>query len=111
MTIRARRDLAILPGRTGAGEYTRVRDLPRVVPLMDDELETPTLTCHVRLLALIRKALRHERSRGIGGHWTYDLGRHAALLAAYRAERSDVMQRLRRERGDGAHSMVALVGE
>ena len=30
--------------------------------------------------------LRAERQRGLNRHWSYDLGRHAALLRAYRAE-------------------------
>jgi hypothetical protein len=34
----------------------------------------------------LRRALRAERQRGIGGHWSYDLARHAQLLHAYRAE-------------------------
>jgi hypothetical protein len=41
---------------------------------------------HARLLAKLRRALRAERQRGLGGHWAYDLARHAQLLRAYRAE-------------------------
>lgn len=35
----------------------------------------------------IARALRAERARGRGGHWTYDLNRHIALAQAYTAER------------------------
>ena len=38
----------------------------------------------------LARALRSERSRGRGGHWTYDLNRHIALSQAYAAERRDL---------------------
>jgi hypothetical protein len=38
------------------------------------------------LIARLRRALRAERQRGVAGHWTYNLSRHADLLRAYRAE-------------------------
>jgi len=66
--------------------YDRVRDLPRLLPLWDWEIETLNEADHARLLARLRRALRAERQRGLGGHWTYDLARHAQLLRAYRAE-------------------------
>ena len=79
--------------------YQRGRDLPRLLPLMRSERETPTAEQHVRLIGLIRRALRRERCRGVAGHWTYDLARHAALLAAYRAERAAVCARIGAQRG------------
>jgi hypothetical protein len=39
-----------------------------------------------RIIARLRRALREERRRGIAGHWTYDLARHAALHRALQAE-------------------------
>jgi hypothetical protein len=42
-----------------------------------------------RILAKLRRALRAERRRGIAGHWTYDLARHAELLRVYRLEISN----------------------
>jgi hypothetical protein len=56
------------------------------LPLWDWELITPSEAEHARLLARLRRALRAERQRGLSGHWTYDLARHAQLLRAYRAE-------------------------
>jgi hypothetical protein len=41
----------------------------------------------------MRRALRIERQLGRGGHWAYDLARHAQLLRAYRAEVSLYMRR------------------
>src|SRR5262245_37367739 len=66
--------------------YVRARDLPRLLPLWPHELITTTKAEHARLLARLRRALRAERQRGLAGHWTYDLARHAQLVRAYRAE-------------------------
>ena len=66
--------------------YVRARDLPKLVPLWPAEYQNMTRAGHARLLARLRRALRAERQRGIGGHWSYDLARHAQLLRAYRAE-------------------------
>jgi len=66
--------------------YVRARDLPKLVPLWPSEINARGLGEHARLLAKLRRALRAERQRGISGHWTYDLARHAQLLRAYRAE-------------------------
>jgi hypothetical protein len=58
-------------------------------------MQMASLADHVRLPARMRRALRVERQRGIAGHWTYDLARHARLLRAYRAETTAYLQRLR----------------
>jgi hypothetical protein len=59
------------------------------------ELEDFSLSGRVRVVKILRRALRAERLRGINGHWTYDLARHSQLLAAYRAE-CEEMKRLER---------------
>lgn len=66
--------------------YLRSRDLPKLVPLWPEDLQTRNSSEHARLLAKLRRALRAERKRGLDGHWSYDLARHAQLLSAYRAE-------------------------
>jgi len=66
--------------------YCRTSDLPSLLPLWPHELEIDTAAKHEKLLAMLQKALRAERQRGIGGHWCYDLMRHSNLLMAYRAE-------------------------
>ncbi len=71
---------------TNTSGYLRNRDLPRILPLWPNEISTNTLSDHLGLLARLRRALRSERQRGLGGHWAYDLARHAQLLRAYRAE-------------------------
>ncbi|PPD27253.1 MAG: hypothetical protein CTY20_13140 [Hyphomicrobium sp.] len=39
-----------------------------------------------QFLGRLRRALRAERQRGIAGHWTYDLSRHAQLRDALDCE-------------------------
>jgi hypothetical protein len=76
-------------------DYVRARDLPKLVALWPRELQAASLAERARLLAKLRRALRAERQRGRGGHWTYDLARHAQLLRAYRAEAADYLQAVR----------------
>jgi hypothetical protein len=64
----------------------RVRDLGRLLPLGPEEIADESPRARRRVLALLRRALRAQRCRGLAGHWSYDLARHAQLLAAYRAE-------------------------
>lgn len=66
--------------------YDRSRDLPGLIALWPWEIDDASPEGRQRLLALLRRALRLERQRGIAGHWTYDLARHSRLLAAYRSE-------------------------
>lgn len=83
---------AAVPTRSPAGTpsssvaYQRDRDLPGLIPVWADEVRGGSCADDARLIGKLRRALRAERRRGLGGHWTYDLARHAALLAAYRAE-------------------------
>lgn len=65
---------------------TRERELMRLLPLWPHEVADASPSGRRRVLVLLRRALRAERKRGLGGHWTYDLSRHAQLLALYRAE-------------------------
>ena len=67
-------------------QYDRARDLPSLLALWPWELEEAGFDGQQRLVARLRRALRLERQRAIAGHWTYDLARHARLLAAYRSE-------------------------
>lgn len=57
-----------------------------VLPLWPHELSDMSAAGRRRRVALLRRALRIERQRGVAGHWTYDLARHWALLAWYREE-------------------------
>ncbi len=66
--------------------YNRIEQLPRLIGLWPHELENCSEDASVRIVALLRKALRSERQRGIGGHWTYDINRHLALREALREE-------------------------
>jgi hypothetical protein len=82
---------ASLPGRIRAvrpprPEYDRRTTLCRVLALWPHEIEDDGLAGRLGIVAKLRKALRAERRRGLAGHWTYDLARHAELLSAYKQE-------------------------
>ena len=64
--------------------------LSRLLPLWPHELEDQSLDARRLVVGRLRRALRAERRRGIGGHWTYDLARHVELLRLYRAEVADL---------------------
>lgn len=70
----------------GARAYSRARDLPHLIPLWPHEIGDETLDGTLAILSKLRSALRGERRRGRGGHWSYDLNRHLGLLSAYKAE-------------------------
>ncbi|MEJ2116480.1 MAG: hypothetical protein P8Y36_00700, partial [Alphaproteobacteria bacterium] len=59
--------------------YNRKEQLPRLIGLWPHEVEDYSEAASERIVALLQKALRSERQRGIGGHWTYDVNRHLAL--------------------------------
>jgi hypothetical protein len=64
---------------------------------MPAEIEDVSIQGRTRLVALLERALRAERRRGLAGHWTYDLARHIQLLEAYRTEMR-VLQAMTRQR-------------
>lgn len=64
----------------------RLRELQRLLPLWPAEIGDVSPAGRKRLIATLERALRAERRRGLSGHWSYDLGRHAALLRAWRRE-------------------------
>lgn len=72
--------------RQAGPSYLRERDLPRLVLLWPGEVLDLVRADPGVILARLRRAIRGERRRGLAGHWTYDLNRHAALLRACRAE-------------------------
>ena len=91
---RARRQRRAAPLRPECRRpYDRRRELPRVLPLWPHELEDDSPDNRRRILAKLRRALRAERSRGIAGHWTYDLCRHVELLRVYRLEKERIANR------------------
>ena len=64
----------------------RAHELARLVPLWPAEIADTSLEGRRRLVGKLERVLRAERQRGLCGHWTYDLTRHAELLTVYRAE-------------------------
>ena len=65
---------------------TREAELMRLLPLWPHEVTDRSPAGRQKLLYALRRALRAERNRGLAGHWSYDLSRHAQLLAIYREE-------------------------
>jgi hypothetical protein len=67
-------------------EYDRPTALAKVLALWPHEIEDESREGRVHIIARLRRALRAERQRGLAGHWTYDLARHAELLRVYKQE-------------------------
>ena len=70
--------------------YDRGRDLPGLLPLWPSEIADDSPAGRHRIVQKLRRALRQERRRGLAGHWTYNLTRHAALLRAWQSEASEM---------------------
>lgn len=87
------------PANSASRAAFHTADLARLLPLWPHELNDMTTAGREKRIALLRKSLRAERRRGLAGHWTYDLGRHSALLRCYKRE-VDLAQ----ENGLPAHS-------
>ena len=73
-------------GEARNAKYDRLRDLPGLLPLWPAEIADDSLAARQRIVVRLRSALREERRRGLAGHWTYNLARHAALFRAYKYE-------------------------
>ena len=71
-----------------ARAYDRLTQLPRLIGLWPAEIQDRSAVTTLKILALLRRALRSERARGRSGHWTYDLNRHLALAEGLKAERA-----------------------
>ena len=77
------------PARNDAARaYDRMVQLPGLIGMWPSEIQDRSAAVTVKILALLRRALRSERARGRAGHWTYDLNRHLALAESLKAERS-----------------------
>ena len=77
-----------LARKNAARPYDRLSQLPKLIGLWPSEMQDHSAAGTLKILALLRKALRSERSRGRSGHWTYDLNRHLALAESLKAERA-----------------------
>lgn len=78
--------------KTAARPYDRLSQLPGLIGLWPSEMQDFSAAGTSRILALLRKALRLERSRGRSGNWTYDLNRHLALAESLKAERAHLRE-------------------
>jgi hypothetical protein len=85
LKVVARPALNAALGASLAG-YDRLAALSRFHRLSRETVFSETPEAARAVLCEIERALRAERARG--GHWTYDLNRHIALLVAHRAEKA-----------------------
>jgi hypothetical protein len=92
------------PARPG---YNRSTDLAGLLPLWPEELADASIAGRTRIVRILQRALRAERQRGVGGHWAYDLSRHASLMWALRAERRALLA-LIQPRAGGARVKARL---
>lgn len=74
--------------RAGAERYDRARHLPRLIRAVPGEFEGDDAATGAAIVARLTHALAAERRRARGGHWSYDLNRHIALMQALAAERA-----------------------
>lgn len=69
---------------------SRREELARLLPLWPSQLADLSLTGRRHVVQLLWRALREERRRARGGHWAYDVARHAALASSYRREQAEL---------------------
>lgn len=69
-----------------ASRYSRLRDLKKLLAWFPGELENETVAGTEHIVCRLERAA--DAQGVIRKHWSYDLNRHLALLAALRAERS-----------------------
>ena len=91
--IAARRAINITIA-SGAERYDR-SGLSRLIPVGPDEIVGAGPQATRKIVLMLARALRGERTRGRAGHWTYDLNRHLGLAQALRAERERLESELR----------------
>jgi len=76
--------------------YDRQRHLACLIPVWPKEIANRSIEGSLRIIRLVHKALRSERTRGKAGHWTYDFNRHISLTRALKAEIADLKKLQRR---------------
>ena len=90
-----------------AKRYVRERDLPRLLALWDWELEDFSIEGRRNIVAKLERACLAERRRV--KHWSYELNRHIALLAAHRAESDALAELMRQQDAASAEALRGLV--
>lgn len=82
----------------------RQSELSTLLPLWPSQISDASPEGHRRVVFKLRHALCAERRRGLAGHWSYDLARHAAILRAYRKECAALTRK--QASGEGPHQPV-----
>jgi hypothetical protein len=70
------------------GCYSRAEQIPGLLRIWPNEADDYSYPGTLKVVALLRRALRAERNRGRERHWAYDLNRHLGLMEALKAERA-----------------------
>lgn len=72
--------------RPAKGTYCRIEQIPRLLKLWPRDVDDFSYPGTLKVVDMLRKALRAERARATARHWAYDLNRHLALIAALKEE-------------------------
>lgn len=88
--------------------YDRQCALSRVLALWPRELADVSAEGRLFICKQLRRAIRAERRRGIGGHQTYSVWRHAELLRIYRSELRELRETATRDLYAMARAMSGL---
>jgi hypothetical protein len=72
----------------GAASYSRARDLPKLLALPPNQIEDDGAAATERIVAKLSARARAQALLGRRRHWSYDLNRRLALVAALTAERA-----------------------
>lgn len=97
----------LTPPCPSATAYCRARDIPRLLPLYPAIRSPFGEAAHRTLVFDLSRLVAAERRRGVCGDWTYDAGRHAALLETLALERT-ISAHLASQPGAVCHADAAL---
>jgi hypothetical protein len=84
--------------RADAEVYVRERDLPKLLAVWPKELHDHSIPGTERLIARVRTVLAATHAANLRGHWSHDVNRHIALLAALTAEQEQLAQMIQERR-------------
>lgn len=66
--------------------YVRKRDLPKVLDALPDDIEDYSVEGTELIVKLLKARCHAHAALGRRRHWSYDMNRHIALLAALKSE-------------------------
>lgn len=54
------------------------------------EIADASVTGREHIVSRLDRACRNDRTRGVEGHWSYNVARHSAMLALLKVERAEL---------------------